>query len=408
MKLADLREARANKITEMRSIVSGADSAGRDLSIEESGRFDALKAETEALEARIGRAEAMAEMERRAAGSPVNPEMQREVRTRYSIARATQGQLNGKLSGLEAEAHAELSRGREARGVMVPTDILLGAGPETRDGQIVSDSTAGGYMVATALGAMQDRFRPRLMVEAMGATVLRGLVGNLDLPNLAASGSVSWLNENSDATRTAATFSAVNMAPNTVGGEYRVSRRLLLQSAESIESILSRDLSLLLATALDAAAINGSGATQPQGILQNGSVATVTYSGTLGDTTADLIAKTEGQNVPGGAFLTNSVVMNLARKIKDGDGLVIPVGSTFYGQRLEVSNQIPTSLGAGTKSAILWGLWSELVVAYWGGTDILANPFHSDVASSGGVLLHAFLDADVAVRRPEAFAYALV
>ena len=50
--------------------------------------------------------------------------------------------------------------------------------------------------------------------------------------------------------------------------------------------------------------------------------------------------------------------------------------------------------------------WSELVIGYWSAVDILANPYHSDVASKGGVLLHAFLDADVAVRHPEAFAYA--
>jgi hypothetical protein len=46
-----------------------------------------------------------------------------------------------------------------------------------------------------------------------------------------------------------------------------------------------------------------------------------------------------------------------------------------------------------------------LVIGYWSGVDILLNPYHSDVASKGGALLHAFLDADVAVRHIEAFAY---
>jgi hypothetical protein len=35
----------------------------------------------------------------------------------------------------------------------------------------------------------------------------------------------------------------------------------------------------------------------------------------------------------------------------------------------------------------------------------LLNKFHSDVASKGGALLHAFLDANVAVRHPKAFVY---
>ncbi|MNY77940.1 hypothetical protein D3C86_2180050 [compost metagenome] len=68
---------------------------------------------------------------------------------------------------------------------------------------------------------------------------------------------------------------------------------------------------------------------------------------------------------------------------------------------------MPANIGTGSdKSALIYGLWSELVVGYWSAVDILINPYHPDVASNGGALLHAFLDADVAVRHPEAFRYA--
>ncbi len=56
--------------------------------------------------------------------------------------------------------------------------------------------------------------------------------------------------------------------------------------------------------------------------------------------------------------------------------------------------------------ALMYGVWSELYLGYWSAVDILINPYHPDVASNGGALLHAFLDADVAVRHPKAFAYA--
>lgn len=65
---------------------------------------------------------------------------------------------------------------------------------------------------------------------------------------------------------------------------------------------------------------------------------------------------------------------------------------------------MPSNIGEDDdKLALIYGQWSELVIGYWSGVDILANPYHSDVASKGGLLLHAFLDADVAVREPRAF-----
>lgn len=70
-----------------------------------------------------------------------------------------------------------------------------------------------------------------------------------------------------------------------------------------------------------------------------------------------------------------------------------------------MTTQVPATY-LTNKNALIYGQWSELVIGYWSGVDILVNPYHSDVASKGGVLIHAFLDADVAVRTPLAFAVA--
>ncbi|PZO36600.1 MAG: phage major capsid protein [Alphaproteobacteria bacterium] len=313
--------------------------------------------------------------------------------------------MNGKLDGIEGELHAEMSRGRETRGVMIPTAVLLG---EARS-QTVGTGSAGGFTVQTNVAPMADRFRPALRVEAMGATVLRNLSGNVDLPNLISSGSASWVAENGNATRTAATFAKVPMSPKTVTGEYRLSRRLILQSNEAVEDLMRRDLGLILAQALDAAAIKGGGANQPTGILANAGVDEVTAATALSDTVADMIAALEMDDVTGtAAFLTNPTVVNTARKLKDADGHQIALAETFHGQRLEVTTQVPSIAGTPVKQALIYGLWSELVVGYWSAVDVLVNPYHADVASNGGALIHAFLDADVAVRHVEAFRYAAV
>jgi HK97 family phage major capsid protein len=403
MTIAALRESRASKTAEMRALHDAAATANRDLTTDEATRFETLAGETRAIETNLGRAEKLADLERRAEST--DNTMANEHRG-YSLARAVRGSMDGKLDGIEGEAHAELSRGREVRGVMVPTHVLLGG--EQRAGQFVTPNTAGGYTVGTQTAAVADRFRPSLKTEAMGATVLRNLTGFVDLPKLAASGTAYWIGEQQATTRSSATFAKVAMGPKTVSGEYEMSRRLMLQSNESIEALLRRDLGFILAQGLDLAAIRGTGATtQPEGLLGTTGLEKVATATLLCDTAADLIAALELDNVTGTtAFLTNPTVAAVARKLKDGNGQSIPMLKTFHDERVEITTQVPTDIGvSANKSALIYGMWSELVIGYWSAVDILLNPYHSDVASKGGALLHAFLDADVAVRHIEAFAY---
>jgi HK97 family phage major capsid protein len=411
-KLHELREKRSAKVAEMRTMNEKAATENRDLDEGERKRFDTLDTETRALNDQIGRAERLAEYERHEAnGEPVGgADMERELRN-YSLAKATREGSNGSLTGLEAEVHAELSRGREVRGVMVPTSIILG-GMETRALTTTTPAgNAGGNLVRTDLASMTDRRRPALRVEAMGATILRGLTGNLDLPRMVDSGTAHWVAEHTNTTRSDAKFAKKSMGPKTVSGEYEISRRMMLQSNEALENILRSDLGYILAQALDRAAIKGGGAEEPTGIMEDGDVIEMAGAALSSDATADMIAALELDDVTGTrAFLTHPAVMALARKIKDADERIIPASETFHGERVETSTQVPIvspeeagpPIVAATR-ALIYGEWASLFIGYWSGVDILMNPYHADVASKGGALLHAFLDTDVVVRHPEAF-----
>ncbi len=400
--LRDLKESRAKNIAEMRTLNDKAQSETRDLSGEERKRFDDLDAEVRVQNNRLSDAEKLAEFEKfEASGEPASGgEMQRELRN-YSLAKAVSEATDGNLSGLEAEVHAELAMGRNnVRGVMIPTDVIL----EQRD---LLTSGSAGNLVPTDLGAMTDRRRAALKIATMGATVLRGLSGNLELPRLNGSGTAAWVAENTDSTRSDVSFEKTGMSPKTVSAEYALSRRLMLQSNQALEPILRSDIAYLLASKLDAAAIEGGGANEPTGILQDVNVSSITGGPLTSDLAADLIAALESDDVTGTtAFLTNHNVMATARKLKDADGHTFSLAETFHNQRVEHSTRVPANLGAGTdKNALIFGEWASLYLGYWSGIDLLVNPYHADVASKGGVLLHAFLDCDVVVRHPEGFTW---
>ncbi len=404
--LRDLQESRGNKIAEMNTIHDKAAQENRDLSGEERKRFNDLEAEVRSLNTRLSDAQKLAEFERLEAHGDTLTQgaVARRSLEGYSVRKALMEARSGHLSGVEAEWHQELAKDRgEVRGVMVPTEILLGG--ETR---ALTTAGSAGNLVKTDLAAMTDRRRAALKVEGMGATVLRGLTGNLELPRLVGSGAAGWVSEHTNANRSDATFSKKDMGPKTVTAEYELSRRMLLQSNQALEPILRADLAYLLAQALDSAAIKGGGADEPTGILADGGVTAVTGGAFNSDITADLIAALETDNVTGTTgFLTNTKVMNTARKIKDADARTIPLSELFHNERVESSTQVPDDIGATTdKNALIYGEWASLYIGYWSGVDLMVNPYHSDVASKGGAILHAFLDADVVVRHPEGFRYA--
>ncbi|MCI5044687.1 MAG: phage major capsid protein [Aquisalinus sp.] len=405
MKLKDLMEKRELKLSEMRAINESA--KGGSLEENQQKRFDVLETEVSKLNDSIDRSRRLDEFDRQIAGGETmaGDSAAREWRSnlsQYSISKAIQGEL----SGIELEAHTELSKNAQTRGVMVPTEIVLGESRTITTTTPVSGPA--GNLVATDLAAMTDRRRPSLMIERMGATVLRNLNGNLELPRFKSSGSSGWVPEHTNATRSDAQFEKKSMAPNTVTAEYEISRRIMLQSSTAIDQVLRADISFLLSQAMDSASLKGGGTNEPTGILADSDVESITGGAFDSDVTADLIASLEVDDVTGTtAFLTNPNVMKAARKKKDADGHVIPMSNLFHEKRVESSTQVPADIGAGSdKNALIFGEWASLYLGYWSGIDILMNPYHSDVASKGGSLLHAFLDCDVLVRHPEGFRYA--
>ena len=388
MNVHHLKETRAAKLAEMRALGDNPDAA----------KFDALESEVRDLDGKITRAAKLDALERQANVEP-DANLEKELRS-YSIRKAIKEAQDGNLTGLEREQHDELSKGREVRGVMVPTALILG---ETRAMTVANT----GNTVATTLGGLIDRLRPTLAVQGLGATVISGLTGNLDLPRLTSGPTAHWVAEDGSSTASDATFDKVSLAPKTVTGEMYLSRRLVLQNSVALEDLLRRDLGFVLAQALDKAAIAGGGTNEPDGILETiTELVPAAGSSSVSDYAADMIAALEVDDVMGSrAFLTNPKVMALVRKFKDENGRSIPASETFHGERVVSTNQVASIDGGEDPDTnpLIFGNWADLLIGYWSGVDILANPYTD--ASKGGLRLHAFLDADIAVRHDESFAW---
>lgn len=422
MNIQAIREQRSTVVTEMRALTELAGTESRDLSDDESGKFDALRGQLTSLDGQLERAQVVADAERSMAADPNQPRRGNDgdfdtACRGFSVTKAIAQQLAPSEvdAGKELEISQELARrsGQSPSGILVPHAVFL----EKRAGLT---SGSGGNLVPEQHRAdlFIDRLQASLQVQSLGATVLSGLVGNQDIPRLAGSATAYWVAEHGDVTESDHTYDSVSMAPKTVGAEVEYSRRMLINAVPAVEQLVRSDLARVLATAIDHAAINADGTgNKPTGVLNTagiGSVALGTNGGAPSwEKVLDVIAELSTENALAGSlgWLTNPEAVKKMRstvRVASTDSqFLMNTPSELAGYALAQSTQIPNDGSKGTGSALstlLFGNWSDLLIGYWSAVDILVNPYHTDVYSKGGVKINALQDCDIAVRHPESFA----
>jgi len=269
---------------------------------------------------------------------------------------------------------------------------------------VVGTTTAGGYLVETINLSFIELLRNRTVAFRLGATVLSGLVGNVNIPKQTGAATAFWLSsETTTITEVEQTFGQLGFSPHTVGGYTEISRLLLLQSSPDVEGIVNADLAAIVGIALDAGVINGSGsAGQPHGIVGLSGVGTGSVASTTLSTLTTVQGTVGAANVVPvrGGWATTFTVSAALRSRNEFANTYSPLwyGSVWEGMMLGypgiASNQIPSG-------DLFFGDWAQVVVAEWGVLEVEVNPYANFQAGIIGV--RAMMTVDVGVRYPAAF-----
>lgn len=404
--------------TELRSLL---ESHPGEMPADVAARFSTLQSEAEALNVAEAREAAVADLDRRAAGHPIGGagdtfEAQAARVTALDVIRAQAGMADEGASRAR-EVSQEIARrsGRKPEGMYVPMDAR-----PTREQRAFNLTTgAGSSLVQTDIApSWIDILRAKSIVMTLGATRITGLVGNLALPRLTGSASTYWVQDGTAVTYSNPTVDQVTFSPHHVGGVVTLSRQLIQQSSPSAAAIVENDLAALVATAIDQAALAGTGSSgQPTGIL-NASGLTIVPGDTNGAAITwaniqELVGSVDTANALTGAlgFASNAKVAKSMRKTlrttTDTASNFILVGNgQLAGYPLASSQNVPSTgtKGTGTGlSSLVFGDWSSLVIAEWSALDILVNPYGTAYAA-GGVDVRAMATIDVNFRHVPAFA----
>ena len=290
----------------------------------------------------------------------------------------------------------------------VPAAILAPT-PRARRDLTVGVASGGGYLAPSEINGVLDALRPTMVTQRLGAATMTGLRGAGSL--VRQGGTSTWTWASTEGTQAAETtnyaLGQIALSPKNGAAYVEVSRLAQLMAPDLLEALVRNDLRRTAATALDAAALNGTGTSDPLGVLNVAGIGTftgasITYAGLLEAQTDILTANalSDGGEV---AFACRAAVASLLAN-RQGFSTLAPMWSgpladgRLTGCPAISSQSVPAS-------TLLAGDFAKLLLVEWGNSlEIRVNPaaaFPSAIIGYG-----AFLSVDVAVLQPSAFSVA--
>lgn len=336
---------------------------------------------------------------------------------RYSIQRAIQAVLSGNWqhAGLERSASEAVAKrtGYTPEGFFVPVETFsraFTAGTAAEAGNMIQTSVLGNEFI--------DVLRNAMVLNQLGVRVLGGLTSNIAIPRKSAASTIASYSEIAAITASNPSTTQITMAPKRVGGQVVYSKQALIQANPDVDMMLRDDLAQGVGVHIENLAINGLGSSnQPRGLFATSGIGSV-VGGTNGLALAwshlvDLEsacanANSEPDRLAG--YLINTKVRGAAKKNVKGTSLPFiwdngPQPLNSY--RAAVTNNVPSNGTKGSSSGICSSTafgsdWSDLVLALFGGLDIVVDPYTQ--AGTGQVVITANQFIDVACRLPASFA----
>jgi len=428
-KIKALKEERGRLLGELSTLQSTIEREARSMADTENNRLSEIEARLGAIKAEVESLEKLQNLAAQAAGNSASRSEEKEksnMAKDYSFKRAMEMAITGRREGVEGEFSAmggsEFQRSGvsvSAHSIKIPSEVF------TRDMTATGGSSGseGGVNIQTSVGSIIDVLLPRTVLAGLGVQRLSGLVGNLDLPTASTLPSAGWNTENGTATEKSPAFSKITFSPKRLAAYIQVSNQLMLQSSNSIDGYVRNWLLNAMAQSLETAAIKGGGSNEPTGIIGNANV-NVTFAGgaTSNATNANGIAPVwadvvnlmkavENANGNGVAYLTNPLVkaklQTTARQSSGVEGnFILPSGGTeLNGYNMQTTTLVPSNLSKGsssTLSAMIFGDFSKMAIANWGGMELTVDPYSGATAGLTNVVLNAYLDCNLL--NPTAFA----
>lgn len=297
---------------------------------------------------------------------------------------------------------------------------------EIRDMGTTPD-TAGGFLVPTQVFDEEiiPLLRPRVVAMELGVTELQAQGSPVEIPTETTAPTVDAVAENTANTAADMAFGSLIATPHTAQSYIKASRRFLSMGTGA-EAFIRRRMAEEIALTMNQWILKGTGAAgQPTGILNTtgiGSVGAGTWYSSGVTTTAytDLLKLEgtvaeanglEGAGALGWCFhprvqrALRQIESNAAGQDVQMAGKVFSAAAeqAVLGYNYRTSTQLDAGSASGT-GEIIFGNWEKAILCQWGNLSVEASNVADDALSKRQTHIVAYMDMDVIVSQPGAFA----
>lgn len=269
----------------------------------------------------------------------------------------------------------------------------------------ITAGSAGANVIETDFMNIVEPLRDRLVLAQAGATILTGLVSDIDIPTYSGSTS-NWANENDSATDGAGTFSKKTMKPKRLTSILRVSRQMLVQDSLGVEAMLRADLINSISSKFEATILGGesTSAEKPDGLFTGYVTPSegLSWKGIVKlETDVDLANALMGNT----KYIMHTSLVGLAKTTLKNEGVsgyIMSENGQMNGYDTLCTNAVYKS---GTDYGALFGNWADLLIGQWGALDLTVDPYTEADKAFVRIIVNSYWDA--CLRRDKSIAKAL-
>ena len=371
---------------------------------EEETRADYLEGEVERLDNKIKRRKAHEDMIARSAqmgGSSISEAKEIDkVNRSFSISRAVEATMFSRsLEGAEAEWAQEAAKEYRERGLQMSGQIGIPASAIFRAGtadNFQAGSGDGSGFVATEVPGLIDALRTPTMLERLGVTTINNATGNIKFPRISAKAVGTEEGEVDASANSGMEMDELTLSPVRVANTTKYSKQLILQGGPSIDALIASELAAGINETIDKAGFAKASAGAGSSSDKDGAIAA-----------SDVFAAEKAVLAAGGDLARCAFVGSpTAMQILKGEAAIASIKALMNDGKLDSfdTHFTPNLVdSAADKGDLLFGDFQKaMVLAYFGGVDILVDPY-SD-AGTARIALHVNKFYDCEVQRSGALA----
>ena len=402
MKSIELKELRSETLGELEVIQKTAEAENdRDLTEEENTTVDALLAKADDYSTKIERADKLEKTLRESAkisGVAVEPKADKDLE-KFTFQGAMRAAFSGNVSGIYKEMDQEARNesrytGQTYKGVGIPSSILTRAWATSSTNSVETMS-------------FTDQLESNLVLTSAGANFYGG-INNMKFPIFSSVAS-SWIAETGgSAVSSAGALTALTLSPKKLISVVDMSQESIVQNP-GLESALQGNIAANMAATLETALLSEADVTSAPTSILKGAAA--------GSTGAAFSAATA--NILEGTYIGNDGTYQGARMawLMDADAYAAAKAAaavasvsalydfrdkTINGMYAFVSSNVASDATAD-KDNVLFGDFSKVHIAQFGGLDFLFDPYTNADTGEPRMVVTGLFDGG-AVQNATAFA----